>query len=51
MFHVPSLFNEAKVAKKVSPDERAVLINSLCKTLGSQYRGLQQYRNVQSFYE
>jgi hypothetical protein len=29
-----------------SPTQRIALIDKLCKTLGTQYRGLKQYRSL-----
>lgn len=37
-----------KLARKPTPSttERTTLIDKLCKTLGTQYRGLKQYRSL-----
>jgi hypothetical protein len=37
-----------KVVRKPapSPTQRIALIDKLCKTLGTQYRGLKQYRSL-----
>ncbi len=37
-----------KSVRKPAPSskQRLALIDKLCKTLGSQYRGLKQYRNL-----
>lgn len=41
------LFAKQKKARTVSAAERAAIIEKLVATLGSQYRNLKQYRNVQ----
>jgi hypothetical protein len=42
------LFAKQKKARTVSANERAALIAKLVATLGTQYRGLKKYRNVQT---
>lgn len=38
---------QKKVSKPApSPARRLALIDQLCKTLGTQYRGLKQYRSL-----
>jgi hypothetical protein len=42
------LFAKQNKVRTVSASERAALIAKLVATLGTQYRGLKQYRNVKA---
>lgn len=37
---------KSAAGKQASSDKRAALINRLCDSLGTEYRGLKQYRSL-----
>lgn len=52
MSFISSVFTKAQGTEKIvtgkqaSSDKRAALINRLCDSLGTEYRGLKQYRSL-----